>query len=67
MLIAALGVIHAVADKPLSSRFKELPDVCRELLDTNHDLAQQLGSDARYERFFFLGGVRFMAWPARLC
>lgn len=59
MLIAAQGMIFSMAGQPLSDAFLQLPEHCSELLEHHQELGQQLGVDARFERFFFLGSGPF--------
>jgi glucosamine--fructose-6-phosphate aminotransferase (isomerizing) len=56
MLIAAQGLIALLAGQRLSARFAELPDAGRALIDEQHELAKHVGSNPKFERFFFLGG-----------
>ena len=55
MLIATQAIIFALADRPLSSRFLELPALGRALIDRYRYLAQQIGQDTSLNQFFFLG------------
>ena len=55
MLIATQSIIFALANKPLSSRFLELPTLGRELIDQYRSMAEQLGKDSSFSQFFFLG------------
>ena len=55
MLIASLSSVFALANQNPTSEFQQLPQSAQHLLDTYHDLAQSLGRDLSYERFFFLG------------
>lgn len=55
MMIAAQSLIMAIAGKPLSKRYLELPSMGRSLLDTYFRLARELGEDKSIDRFFFLG------------
>jgi len=55
MLLAAQGVIGALADHTPSDAWLRLPDDCAALLEQHRALAEQLGRDASFERFFFLG------------
>ena len=56
MLYAVTGLAALLSGHGLSGRFRELPDLGIELISDHHDLAKELGSDANFERFFFLGG-----------
>jgi glucosamine--fructose-6-phosphate aminotransferase (isomerizing) len=55
MLVAVKGLAALLAGRPLSSRFLQLPELGEELISTHHKLSQQLGSNQKFERFFFLG------------
>lgn len=55
MMIAAQSLIFALANKPLSPRFLELPALGRALIDQYGEMAQQLGQDRGLNQFFFLG------------
>lgn len=68
MLLAAQWFCFALAGQAPSPRFLSLPDDCDRLLERYHPLAQQLGNDDSFERFFFLGsGARYgMACEAML-
>ena len=55
MLIATQALIHTLAQKTVNTYLKQLPNLCEELLTEYHDLAQELGTNLQYERFFFLG------------
>ncbi|MEZ4669667.1 MAG: SIS domain-containing protein [Anaerolineae bacterium] len=55
MLIATQAIIFALAGRPLSPRFLELPALGRTLIDKYRDLAQRIGQDLSLNQFFFLG------------
>jgi len=55
MLVAAEGLSALLAGRPFSSRFLQLPDLGAELIAGYHELSRQLGSDLKFDRFFFLG------------
>lgn len=46
----------AIAGKPLSKRYLELPSMGRSLLDTYFRLARELGEDKSIDHFFFFLG-----------
>ena len=57
MLILVQGLINSFADQALSERFRKLPDLCQELIDSKHEFAQQFAQKIlTHERAFFLGG-----------
>ncbi|MBK8034356.1 MAG: SIS domain-containing protein [Chloroflexi bacterium] len=58
MLILTQGLIYAFANRELSPRFLQLPQLGRALIEKCADFAQQFGSTLhqRFERVFFLGG-----------
>ena len=55
LLVQALVAV-ARGDAPALERLERLPGVLEDLVDRLGDLAQELGTDERIERFFFLGG-----------
>jgi glutamine---fructose-6-phosphate transaminase (isomerizing) len=59
MLLAAQGLIFTLAGRSLSDAFLALPEHCAALLERHSGLAQQIGRDPAFERFFFLGGGPF--------
>ncbi|EFH82828.1 SIS domain-containing protein [Ktedonobacter racemifer] len=54
MLLAAQAAI-ALAHNAHFQAMRNLPELGKRLIDAYHDLAKQLGSDAQFERFYFLG------------
>ncbi len=55
MLVAAQAAVAALTDEQQFDELKKLPAIGEQLIVTYHDLAQQLGQDSRFERFYFLG------------
>jgi glucosamine--fructose-6-phosphate aminotransferase (isomerizing) len=55
MLVAAQATVAALVDGQQFDEMKKLPANGEQLIATYHDLARQLGQDARFERFYFLG------------
>jgi glucosamine--fructose-6-phosphate aminotransferase (isomerizing) len=55
MLVAVKGLAALLAGHPLSDRFLQLPELGAGLISKDHELTRQIGLDASYERFFFLG------------
>ena len=58
MLILTQGLINAFANRDLSPRFRQLPQLGRALIEQYAEFAQQFGTtlNQRFERVFFLGG-----------
>jgi glucosamine--fructose-6-phosphate aminotransferase (isomerizing) len=58
MYVLAQGLVHTLAAKPLSPRFRTLPSLGRALIERYHDWAMAFGGrlDQRFKRVFFLGG-----------
>ena len=59
MLVAAQALAFISADRPMSARFLELPGLGAALIKDNLELAQQLGRNPAFDRFFFLGSGPF--------
>ncbi|MCA0457684.1 MAG: SIS domain-containing protein [Chloroflexi bacterium] len=59
MLIATQSIIYALANKPLSPRYLQLPELGREVIEKYQGMAQQLGADSSYSQIFFLGSEPF--------
>lgn len=61
MYLLAQGLLHAFANRALSTRFLELPSLCQALIDQYHDFAWSFGASMheRFQRVFFLGGGAF--------
>ncbi len=55
MLVAAQAAVASLVDAQQFDEMKKLPANGKQLISTYHDLARQLGQDARFERFYFLG------------
>jgi glucosamine--fructose-6-phosphate aminotransferase (isomerizing) len=55
MLIATQTLLFALANKTPGSRYFQLPELGRALINETRDLAQQLGEDRSLDQFFFLG------------
>ena len=55
MLVAAQAAVASLVDEQRLDEMKKLPASGEQLIATYHDLARQLGQDARFERFYFLG------------
>jgi glucosamine--fructose-6-phosphate aminotransferase (isomerizing) len=56
MLLGVQGLIFTLAGRPLSDAFLALPEHCAALLERYSGLAQQIGRESAFQRFFFLGG-----------
>jgi glutamine---fructose-6-phosphate transaminase (isomerizing) len=55
MVVTAQAAVAALATTGRLDAMDALPALGERLLTSQHDLARQLGSDPRYERFYFLG------------
>jgi glucosamine--fructose-6-phosphate aminotransferase (isomerizing) len=59
MLVGVQALVSIMADRPLSRRFCELPELGAAIIAESLSLAQQLAGDAALERFYFLGSGPF--------
>lgn len=68
MTVLAQAAVATLAKTDQFDAMGALPAIGERLIDTGHTLARQLGSDPRYERFYFLGsGLQYgMASEANL-
>jgi glucosamine--fructose-6-phosphate aminotransferase (isomerizing) len=55
MLVAAQAAVAALSSAEQWQTMQSLPELGRQLIARYHDLARQLGSHERFERFYFLG------------
>jgi glucosamine--fructose-6-phosphate aminotransferase (isomerizing) len=55
MLVAAQAAVASLVSNEQFQSMQQLPAIGEQLISTYHPLARQLGSDPRFERFYFLG------------
>lgn len=55
MLVAAQAAIASLVGEKQFQSMQQLPALGEQLISTYHPLARQLGRDAQFERFYFLG------------
>lgn len=55
MLVAAQAAVASLVGDEQIQSMQQLPTIGKQLISTYHNLAQQLGSNPRFERFYFLG------------
>jgi glucosamine--fructose-6-phosphate aminotransferase (isomerizing) len=55
MLVAAQAAIASFVDAEQVQQMHKLPTIGTQLISTYHALAQQLGENPQFERFYFLG------------
>jgi glucosamine--fructose-6-phosphate aminotransferase (isomerizing) len=59
-LATGMLAVTAAGRRDLLPAFERLPEAARRLLNTHGDLAQKLGEDPAFDRFYFLGaGLRY--------
>ena len=59
MLVAIQALSTILADRPMSEKLLELPELGTALIQENLALAKQLGRNPAFDRFFFLGSGPF--------